>query len=301
MLTESDIKKFAPKAKTEYVVAMLGGLYHLRAAGILESPLRLCHFMAQAAHETGGFTIFRESLNYTTAKRLRKVWPSRFKGKTDAELARLVKNGVALGDEVYMGRMGNDKPGDGYAYRGGGFFQTTGKGAVASYAAKLGLEPSPAMLDDIALTLRFACIEWHEAGCCACADENDILKVSKAINTGSATSNVQPVGLDDRKAWFAKAWAIWGEKGKADQPAKPPMTATEAVVKVGAPVAGAVEVVRHAPIPAPPDVSIVSSWQTAMETVAGFGKYLIANPVMAIVAAGVCIAVFVIPRLKGEA
>lgn len=73
-------------------------------------------------------------------------------------------------------------------------------------------------------------------------------------------------------------------------------------VKIAVPVAATGGVtVPNVSIPAAPDVSIVSGWQTAMETVAGFGKYLIANPIMAVVAAGVCIAVFVIPRLKGEA
>lgn len=54
-------------------------------------------------------------------------------------------------------------------------------------------------------------------------------------------------------------------------------------------------------IPAPPDVSQFSGWQTAMDTVAGFGKYLAANPIMAVIAAAVCLAVFVIPKLRGEA
>ncbi|MFZ1286248.1 MAG: hypothetical protein WAR57_04330 [Candidatus Phosphoribacter sp.] len=272
MITSEDIKKFAPKARPEYVAALLGGMDHLRAAGILDNPYRLCHFMAQVGHETGGLTIIRESLHYTSAASIRRTWPARFKDKTDAELAPLVKNGVALGDAVYTGRMGNDQPGDGYTYRGGGFLQTTGKGAVAEYAKKLGLDPSPSMLDDVAVTLRFACMEWQDAGCCACADENDLTKVSKAINTGSATSNVRPVGLDDRKARFAKAWAIWGDKGKADQPAKPPMTVKDALVKVGTPVAIATEGVRQVGIPGPASqindtISNVTAWKSMFGTV----------------------------------
>jgi lysozyme len=54
-------------------------------------------------------------------------------------------------------------------------------------------------------------------------------------------------------------------------------------------------------IPDPPDVSSFSGWQTAMETVSGFGKFLVLNPVMAVGALAVLIAVFVIPRIRGEA
>jgi putative chitinase len=268
MITAADLSRFAPNARPEYAAALLGGLDHLRSAGILETPLRLCHFMAQAAHETGGFTIVRENLNYATAKRLRTVWPVRFGDKSDADLAPLVKNPVALGDAVYTGRMGNDTTGDGYAYRGGGFLQTTGKSAVADYARALGLSPSAALLDDLSVTLRFACLEWAESDCCEAADANDIVAVSKAINTGSATSGVKPVGMTDRQAWFAKAWAIWGEKGKADVPAGKPMTVAETAIKVAAPVVAAAEVARQAaPVVAPVPQALtdtllnLSSWQ----------------------------------------
>jgi len=211
-ITEADLRRFAPRARPEYIAALVGGMDALREAGILDNEYRVCHFLAQVGHETDGFTIVRESLNYRTAKRLREVWPSRFRNKSDAELAGLINNGVALGDAVYGGRMGNNKAGDGYAYRGGGFLQTTGKEAVSKYAAALGIKPSPALLDDIPTTLRFACLEWQLSGCCAYADDNDLVKVSKAINTGSATSNVQPVGMSGRREWFDRAWRIWGER-----------------------------------------------------------------------------------------
>ncbi len=211
-VTESDVRRFAPRARQEYVSALVGGLEYLREAGVLENELRLCHFMAQVGHETDGFTIIRESLSYKTPARLRAVWPSRFRNKSDSELAKYINDGLTLGDAVYGGRMGNNKGGDGYAYRGGGFLQTTGKEAVNKYAAALGITPSSALLDDIPTTLRFACFEWQASGCCVYADDNDIMKVSKAINTGSATSNVQPVGMDGRREWFDRAWKVWGER-----------------------------------------------------------------------------------------
>lgn len=236
-VTEADLLKLAPKAKREYVTAILGSLSQMRAAGILENEYRWCHFISQCAHETGGFTIIRESLTYTSAKRLRTVWPARFRDKSDAELAPLLKNPVALGDAVYMGRMGNVAPGDGYKYRGAGALQTTGRSAVEKYARACGFDANPELLDDCSVTMQFAIVEWGQAHCNEHADANDILAVSRAINVGSASSGVTPVGLDGRKECFAKAWGIWGLKGKPDT-TKPPKTLKEIAGKIGLPAGG---------------------------------------------------------------
>jgi putative chitinase len=239
-ILEADLKKFAPRANPEYVAALLGGMETLRAAGILESEMRLCHFMGQVGAETGGFTVVRESLMYMTAKRLREVWPARFRTKADIELAPLIKNPIKLGDEVYGGRMGNSHPGDGYTFRGGGFLQTTGRAAVTRYCKACEVPFRPDVLDDVSLTLRFACHEWQEAKCNEWADENDLTKVSKAINTGSAFSNSKPVGMQARQDWFARAWAIWGSKGKADKPPKEPISSSKVAAAAGSAATGVV-------------------------------------------------------------
>lgn len=266
-ITAEDLKTFARGARPEYVAALLGGLDHLRQAGILENERRLSHFMAQLYHETGAFTVVRESLNYASTARLRKVWPKRFRNRSEADLKALVKNPIALGDEVYGGRMGNDRPGDGYHYRGGGFLQTTGKGAVKKYAKSLGLEPSPGLLDDMSVCLRFACLEWQESGCNKWADENDLRKVSKAINTGSASSGIEPVGMDARKAAFARAWGIWGDKGRPETVPEPPATTTETVAKVGVPTGGGLLMVKEAydALPPAPDLAPLTAWQSAIQ------------------------------------
>lgn len=290
-VTEADLKRFAPRAKREYLTAILGNLSHLRSAGVLESELRWCHFMAQCGHETDGFTIIRESLHYKSVARIREVWPARFKSWSDERMAPLVGNPVALGDAVYGGRMGNRATVDGCAYRGGGPLQTTGAAAVAEYAGRLGLDPVPALLDDVNITLQFACLEWQAAGCSEHADENDIVKVSKAINTGSATGGVAPVGLDGRREWFAKAWGIWGDKGKADKPAKKPMSIRDTLVKVGAPVVAAGELVRQG-VPAVPEVATKSlehagAWKKIGQGFWGVGAELASLPWKILAVAGV--------------
>ena len=274
-ITAEDLKKFAPKAKPEYVTALLGGIYQLRTAGILENERRLCHFMAQCGHETGGFTIVRESLHYTKAERLRTVWPSRFRSKTNAELAPLLKDGRKLGDAVYLGRMGNTQSGDGWEFRGGGFLQTTGRGAVTSYCTRLGLDPSSSLLDDPTITLQFACLEWADSQCNTWADENDLTKVCKAINTGSAQSGIKPVDMTSRQEWFAKAWSIWGGKGKPDAPAEPPPTTAKILATSSTPAA--VGAGGLALAQSPPDLSALAAWKTAAMDAGGMIEWATSN------------------------
>lgn len=210
-ITLVELRRFTATAKPFYVDTLLAHLDILKEAGILDNPLRLCHFMGQCASETGGFTILRESLAYRP-QRMRQVWPARFRNASDEYLASLCADQVKLADAVYGGRMGNRKgTSDGYDYRGGGWIQTTGRYAVEKYCEQLGVEASPQSLDDPVLTLRMACLEWVHAGCNKWADRDDVLLVSKAINTGSATSNIIPVGLQHRETWTERAKRIWGE------------------------------------------------------------------------------------------
>jgi predicted chitinase len=229
--TEAELRRFAPKMAEFYKRALLDGKEHLKAAGILENGKRLSHFLAQFGAETAGGTILRESLYYTTVKRIRQVWPARSKDDSDYELAALLRNPVALGDWAYGGRMGNVKgTRDGYDYRGGGFIQTTGKAAVQKYCNRCKIEVRADILDDAHATLQFACAEWVDTKCNALADKNDLLRISKAINTGSAESGVMPNGMTAREAWFRKAQSIWWDADMKATETVPPPTPMQNVV-----------------------------------------------------------------------
>jgi putative chitinase len=92
-------------------------------------------FIAQAAHESGGFTRLEEDLNYST-KRLCEVWPKRFTPSLAAECAYKPEK---IANIVYADRMGNGPPqsGDGSATAAAACFQLTGKRNYAACALAL--------------------------------------------------------------------------------------------------------------------------------------------------------------------
>lgn len=216
MPTVAELQKWSPKAHPDYIKAFINGETHLREAGILDSQLDLCHFLGQTGAETNGWTLVRENMNFTSVASIRRTWPARAKKHTDAWISmNLVRKPVAISDWAYGGRMGNKKgTEDGFNFRGGGFLQTTGRYPVEAYSKKLGLPMNDLMLDDAPTTLRFACFEWKNANCGYYAKKNDLLSVSKIINTGGAHNGVMPNGMEHRKHWFAKAWKIWGDPAR---------------------------------------------------------------------------------------
>ncbi|MCW3473269.1 peptidoglycan-binding protein [Limobrevibacterium gyesilva] len=205
------IRQLAPKAKTNYVDAFADGDALLGQFGIT-TPLRSAHFLAQMLHETGGGTVLFESLYYTTPERLLQVFGE---GQHSAavrpgEVQGLLRNEPALAERVYgLGNprkareLGNAQPGDGYRYRGGGVLQTTGRANYRRMGEKSGVdfEAQPDLVVDPAHALKPALHEWDEGQLNAAADRNDIRTITLKINGGTN-------GLDERKAWFDKLWAL---------------------------------------------------------------------------------------------
>lgn len=89
-------------------------------------------FLANALNETGCFTAKRENMYYSSADRLVAVFPSIFKN-TKYNPNDYIKNPEKLGNLVYDSTLFPNKAGlgnlagEGYKYRGGGCFQTTGR------------------------------------------------------------------------------------------------------------------------------------------------------------------------------
>lgn len=92
----------------------------------INTNLRLAHFLAQVHHESAGFNLTDENLNYSV-KRLLEVFPKYFVSNNIAK--KYAHQPMLLASYVYGNRMGNgdESTGDGWKYKGRGYIQLTGK------------------------------------------------------------------------------------------------------------------------------------------------------------------------------
>ena len=182
----------------------LGPLESTFAKYDISSPQRQSSFIGQCAHESGNFRILEENLHYS-APRLMAVWPSRFPNLDVA--SQYANNPEKLANKIYSGRMGNgdEESGEGYAYRGRGLIQMTGKESYANCGSGLGVDlvGDPDRLLDPQYAALSAGWFWNKKGLNSLADVQDYETMTKRINGGLN-------GLDDRKAKIAKALSVLG-------------------------------------------------------------------------------------------
>ncbi|MDH5252679.1 MAG: hypothetical protein OEW25_05075 [Nitrospira sp.] len=208
-VTLDQILHLAPNARSSYRDAFQNAQAVLDRAGISDTPLRIAHFMAQVLHESMGLMIQSENLNYS-ADRLPKVWPSRFKPTGPLDPNAYAHNPQKLANEVYGGRMGNTNPDDGFTYRGRGLLQLTGKDSYREATTRLrasspdapDLVANPDEVISSSWCVAIAAAEWTARGCNTLADQDDVTKVTRAINGGT-------IGLSDRKEWLKRTKAVW--------------------------------------------------------------------------------------------
>jgi putative chitinase len=117
------------------------------ARGIMKyydmSPERAAHFLGQVVIESMNFQAVEENLNYSVDSIMR-VFGRYFDSHVEAK--PYSRNPRALANYVYMdknrtskSKLGNVNPGDGYAFRGRGFIQVTGRANVEKFAKDKGL------------------------------------------------------------------------------------------------------------------------------------------------------------------
>ena len=183
------------------------GTLKAAAAHYKLSPNRAAHFFAQCAHESGNFKAFSENLNYG-AKGLRGIFGKYF--PTDALARAYERKPAKIANRVYANRMGNgdEASGEGFAYKGRGPLQLTGKSNYRAFGKYIGREQEILENPDLVATeLGFESALWFfDANklwsiCDQGINDAAILALTKRINGGTH-------GLDDRKQ-KTKKYATW--------------------------------------------------------------------------------------------
>jgi putative chitinase len=165
---------------------------------------RTAAFMAQCAHESGGFTMLSENLNYS-AQGLMGVFKKYF---PTLELANAyARQPEKIANRVYGGRMGNgpESSGEGYKFRGRGLIQLTGKDNYRRCSEYLfedwTLLEVPDCLTQPYYALHSACWFWSANKLNTLADQQDIRMMTKRINGGF-------IGLEDRVKHYNHALEV---------------------------------------------------------------------------------------------
>ena len=202
-ISRADFRRAFPRAKQpdEWADALN---VETKRVGIT-TPKRICHFPAQLGHESSGFTVFEENLNYKTPARLDAIF-SRVNGTADAA-ALIARGPKAIANRVYAGRNGNgdEASGDGWRYRGMGPVQLTGRTNYAKASARSGIDlvADPEQVLTPAIGAKVAVDYWNACDLNDEADNDQISKITAAIN------GPRMLGLEDRKAQYKRLRTIW--------------------------------------------------------------------------------------------
>ncbi len=199
---KEQLKEMIPK--NPYVDQWFHAISEILPEYEINTPQRVAAFLAQCAHESGGFIFLKENLNYKAAS-LRKVFPKYF--PDDAIAAQYANKPEKIANRVYANRMGNgdEASGDGFRYCGRGLIQLTGKDNYTFFAASLDIpvEEASEYLETFEGAVQSACFFWEQNNLNQWADKGDILTLTKRINGGT-------IGLDDRIKHYNHALHIFG-------------------------------------------------------------------------------------------
>lgn len=161
----------------------------------LNTPLRLAHFLAQCAHESGNWRFKVENLNYSAAA-LQSVFRRHF--PDEATAAQYARKPEAIANRAYANRMlnGDESSGDGWKFRGRGYIQLTGKQNYTLFDSIVeeNILENPDLVSE-KYPLLSAAWFWDSNRLNALADkgatDEDVTAITKRVNGGTH-------GLDDR-------------------------------------------------------------------------------------------------------
>ena len=171
----------------------------------VNTSLRLAHFLAQCGHESGGFRLTQENLNYS-AKGLMGIFKKYF--PTQALADAYARKPEKIANKVYGNRMGNgpEASGEGFKFRGRGYIQLTGKQNYTAF--DLAVEDDILANPDLVSSkhaLASAAWFWKKNGLNLIADTGSstevVTKITKRVNGGT-------IGLADRIKHFKEYHAL---------------------------------------------------------------------------------------------
>lgn len=172
----------------------------------INTPLRLAHFLAQCDHESGGFKVTQENLNYS-AEGLKKTFSKYFPDNLAESYA---KQPEKIASRVYADRMGNGNEAskEGYKYRGRGYIQLTGKDNYSAFdkTVEESILDNPDLLSEKYALLSAAWF-WNARSLNALADkgasDSVVTEITKKVNGGT-------LGLDERIKHFKMYYSLLG-------------------------------------------------------------------------------------------
>jgi putative chitinase len=204
-ITREQLQQIIPR--NPYIDQWCSALNKLLPDYGIDTPQRVAAFLAQCAHESGGFTFLKENLNYRAAT-LRSLFKKYFSDDATANYyAGLPNKAEAIANRIYANRMGNgdEASGDGYRYCGRGLIQLTGRNNYDAFAESIEtpVEEIPAYLETFEGAVQSACWFWETNNLNQFADADDIKTMTKRINGGF-------IGLEDREKHYNHAKHVFG-------------------------------------------------------------------------------------------
>jgi putative chitinase len=174
----------------------------------ISTPPRVAAFLAQCAHESGGFNAIQENLNYSPAT-LAKLFGGHFPGGM-AEIQQYCSQPnkqEVIANRIYANRMGNgdEASGDGWAFCGRGLVQLTGRSNYTAFAQSVDtpVEQVTEFLQTFEGCVQSACWFWESHNLNSLADAGDMKTMTHIINGGY-------LGLDDRIAHYQHCLQVFG-------------------------------------------------------------------------------------------
>lgn len=210
MITGQQLNRICTTLRLERAIVLADLISKVCPKYDINNKARLSAFIAQIAHESGEFTIKKESMYYSTPARIVEIWSSRFNltgndGKLNAN--NFIKDPAKLANTVYANRMGNGnfESNDGFNFIGGGYLQLTGRESYAAYAKYINqdiIDTANLVRTTDEYALDSACWEFAiDKQLNDDADKGDFLTITKRINGGT-------IGLTEREKYYNRCKSV---------------------------------------------------------------------------------------------